>query len=195
MRKQFDLLIEGPGIVFFDPYLLDDFVRTKQVASPNLFPSFLDEPAIRKAVAQAGLLLPIYDIPPLDYQIVLNTSGSSVIRAEWMRFTTPPFSLTVGQQGRLVAADAYALTEWDATFYQELGCDGPLAPQVATAMKPGNYQVRITGFAERNYSGRGPANIGYELLLTSVTELPIQPEGLDTPEVDFVLWHPGQGGA
>ncbi|MFD1875561.1 hypothetical protein [Hymenobacter bucti] len=195
MLKQFDLLLAGPGIVFFDPFLLDDFVRQKQVASPNLFPSFLDEPAISKAVAQAGLLLPIYDIPPLDYQIVLNTSERSVIRAEWVRFTTSPFSLTVGQQGRLVAADAYALMEWDATFYQELGCDGPLAPQVATAMMPGNYQVRIKGFAERDYRGRGPKNIGYELLLDSVAELTIRPEELDTPEVDFVLWRPGQVGA
>jgi hypothetical protein len=195
MLKQFELVLEGPGIVFFDPYLLADFIQQNQVAAPPLIPSLLDEPALRQQVAQAGLLLPIYAIPPLDYQIVLNTSGSSGVRADWVRFTTPPCWLTVGPQGRVVAADVYSLTEWDATFYQELGCDGSPAPQVATEMMPGYYQVIIRGFAEREYAGRGPKNIGYELCLDRVEALPILPEALALMDVDFVLWHPGQGDA
>ncbi|WP_022824929.1 hypothetical protein [Hymenobacter norwichensis] len=195
MVKQLHLMLDGPGIAIFDPHLLADFLAQQGIATANLFQLFQRDTTIGDAVIQQGLVLPIYTIPPLDYQIILNDSGSSIVRTDWVRLTTTPFPLVVGCHNKLVVADIYSLMEWDAAFYQQMPLNETLAPQVAATVAAGNYAVTIKGFAERAYAGRGPTNIGYELLLNSVASLPSIMAEQDVESFDFVLWQPGQAKA
>lgn len=190
MTKQFDLLIDGPGIVFFDPYVVAAFLSKRKLATTDLFQLFLDDPTLGDEVITQGIILPIYPIPPIDYQVIINNTSTSSIRPSWLRLTSPPLPLTVGQQGKLVAADMYALMEWDTNFYQAVTDPGCLAPQAATALHPGQYKALINGFVEQEYEGRGPKNIGYELLLERVETLPLLPPAFESDSIDFALWHP-----
>ena len=192
MVKHLELMLDGPGIVFFDPFVLTDFLNEKQITSQNLFQLFNDKPAIGDEAIKRGIVLPIYTIPPIDYQIILNDTGVSEVRKDWAKFTTTAFPLEISINGRLVAADIYAIMEWEAAFYQELPLNGPKAPQAVIMVPQGRYSVIIKGFVERNFIGRGPKNIGYELLLEKVEELPTISQQADSDSFDFTLWQPGQ---
>lgn len=191
MIKQFNLLLDGPGIVIFDPYLLAEFINQRNITTRNLFELFQNESSIGDAVINQGLILPIYTIPPLNYQIIINDSGKSSVQTEWIKVTTTPLPLTIGQHNKIVAADIYSLMEWDARFYQEVATGEDLAPQAAARVTSGNYAVVINGFVDREYVGRGPTTIGYELLLKPVNNLPSIKSDQDVESFDFVLWQPG----
>lgn len=192
MIKQLNLMLDGPGLVLFDPYLLAEFNDQHSITTTNLFDLFQHDSAIGDAVIQQGLILPIYTIPPLNYQIILNNSEQSSIRPDWIQVTTTPLPLAVGSHNKIIAADIYSLMEWDPLFYQEVAVSEALAPQAAAVVAAGNYAVIINGFAEREYIGRGPSNIGYELLLKPVDILPNIRSEQDVESFDFVLWQPGQ---
>lgn len=183
-------MLDGPGIAIFDPYLLAEFLAQQGIATANLFDLFQRDTTIGDAVVQQGLILPIYSIPALDYQVIFNDSGKSSVPPDWVRVKTTPFPLVVGPQSKLLAADIYSLMEWDSDFYQTVALDENLAPQVAATVTAGNYAVTIKGFAEREYAGRGPTNIGYELLLDAIDTLPAIPAEQDVESFDFVLWQP-----
>jgi hypothetical protein len=192
MLKQLNLMLDGPGIVIFDPYLLSEFLEQQGITTTNLFELFQRDTTIGDTVVHQGFVLPIYTIPPLNYQVILNDSGKSIIHPDWVRVTTTPLPLVVGPQSKLVAADIYSLMEWDADFYQQVVLSENLAPQAAAAVTAGTYAVTIRGFAEREYAGRGPTNIGYELVLEAVDTLPPIPAEQDVESFDFVLWRPTQ---
>jgi hypothetical protein len=191
MIKQLNLLLDGPGIVIFDPYLLADFIDQHSITTRNLFELFQSESTIGDAVIKQGLILPIYTIPPLNYQIIFNDTDQSTIRPDWVQVTTTPLPLSISQHNKVVAADIYSLMEWDARFYQELATDEALSPQAAAIVASGNYAVVVNGFVDREYIGRGPTTIGYELLLKEVNSLPSIRSDQDVESFDFVLWHPG----
>jgi hypothetical protein len=157
-----------------------------------LFQLFNQDSAIGDEVIKQGVILPIYTIPPIDYQIVVNEGESSSVRSDWVRFTTPPFPLTVGECNKIVVADIYSIMDWEPAFYQKLHLDGPKAPQAATKVSAGKYSVVVKGFTEREYVGRGPKNIGYELLLEKVAMLPVVAQDVDIESFNFVLWQPGK---
>lgn len=195
MVKHLEIMLDGPGIVLFDPFTLDAFVKERGITKPNLFQLFIDEPTVGDEVIRQGIILPIYTIPPIDYQIILNDSGTSAARPDWVRLTTTPFPLIIGSPGRVVAADIYSIMDWEASFYQKLPIAGPKAPQAAAEIPSSKYSVTIKGFVERNYTGRGPQNIGYELLFEQVENLPLVPQEADVESIDFTLWEPGQSSA
>lgn len=184
-------MLDGQGIVVFDPYALAEFVQQQQLANSNIFQRFLDDPTVGDEAISRGLILPIYTIPAIDYQIFLNDSQTSAIEPDWLRFTTPSFPLTISS-GKIVAADIYSIMDWDAEFYQNMPLNGPKSTQAATEWEAGNYSVTINGFSERNYVGRGPKNIGYEFLLQKVSTLPPVAKDTDIEDFDFVLYKPGQ---
>ena len=184
-------MLDGQGIVVFDPYLLAAFVQQQQLTETNLFQRFLDDPEIGDEAINRGLILPIYTIPAIDYHIILNDSTTSVVESEWKRFTTPAFPLAISS-GKVVVADIYSIMDWDAEFYLELSLDAPQSTQVATDCESGYYSVSINGFSERNYVGRGPKNVGYEFMLQKVNTLPIISKDTNIESFDFVLYKPGE---
>ena len=191
MLKQLDLMLDGQGIVVFDPYLLAEFVQQQQLVDSNVFQHFLDNPKVGDEAISRGLILPIYTIPAIDYQIILNDSTTSAVEADWKRFTTPAFPLTI-RSAKVVVADIYSIMDWDAEFYLDMPLDGPESTRVATEWESGDYSVTINGFSERNYEGRGPKNIGYEFLLQKVSTLPRISKDIDIETFDFVLYKPGE---
>ena len=184
-------MLDGEGIVFFDPYVLADFIKEKDISTSNLFQLFNQDSLTGDEVIKQGIILPIYTIPPIDYQIVINTENS-VIKSEWLEFSASPFPLVIGENKKIVAADISSIMDWDAEFYQKLAMDGPKAPQAATSVPAGKYSVVINGYSEREYTGRGPKNIGYELLLNPVAVLPIIAQDVDIESFNFALWKPGR---
>lgn len=193
MLKKFEIVLDGPGIILFDPYLLAEFVQQYQLGDTNLFQQFKQNTQVGDEAVRQGVILPIYTIPAIEYQIVISDSSESSVEADWVRFTTSPFPLTIGN-GKLVVSDIYGIMDWDAEFYKIMAVDVSECPQVATELESGKYSVVIKGFSERNYVGRGPKNIGYKFLLQKVEELPVLQESMNNESFDFVLYRPGQPG-
>ena len=193
MLKKFEIVLDGPGIILFDPYLLAEFVQQYQLGDTNLFQQFKQNTQVGDEAVRQGVIFPIYTIPAIEYQIVISDSSESSVEADWVRFTTSPFPLTIGN-GKLVVSDIYGIMDWDAEFYKIMAVDVSECPQVATELESGKYSVVIKGFSERNYVGRGPKNIGYKFLLQKVEELPVLQESMNNESFDFVLYRPGQPG-
>lgn len=191
MHKQLEIMLEGEGLVVFDPYVLADFVQQHELTDTNLFQYFLDNPKVGNEAIAKGVILPMYNVAPIDYQVIFNDSLESAVESDWIRFTTPAFPLTISS-GKVVVADVYSVMEWDADFFQQMPLDGPQAPQVATHWDADSYSVTINGFNERNHTGEGPENIGYEFCLQKVAVLPAAPTDINMEGFDFILSEPGE---
>lgn len=189
MVSKFEITLESAGIAIFDPFVLDNFLQERKINNTNLFDFFLENPQIGDEMIQQGIILPIYSIPPLDYQIIVNDQLESVIEKEWHKFTTTPFPLSVNSN-KIVVADIYAIMDWEPNFYKELavGNQEGGGAQSAATVDAGLYAVTINGFCESNYSGSSPKNKGYELLLRKVVSLPKIDASVDIDDFNFVVF-------
>ena len=81
-----ELMLEFPGFVLFDPVVLQEFVLEKGIEDDDLLKYFINNPTIGEESIQRGILLPIYNIEPFDYEILINTTTKSEIPTEWVVF-------------------------------------------------------------------------------------------------------------
>ena len=72
MKSIAKIEIFEPGIVIFDPVVLNDFVLSNGVDTGNLFELFLSEETIGLSVVGKGVIFPIYQIPEMEYSIFLK---------------------------------------------------------------------------------------------------------------------------
>lgn len=186
MNTQFELTLSNVGFTVFDPLVLEDFVRQNDL-SGDLFDSFTRNPVVGDRVIREGIVLPVYSIPPLDYQLVITFNASSRVEQDWVKFTTQPFPLVV-TSGNLVASDIDALLNWDYNFYNSIDVSTEKRTQNAFVMQPGNYKVVIVGFCEKTWTGSGPINKGYELLFSQVSKLPIINNDVDSDSTNYIVY-------
>jgi hypothetical protein len=187
MISKFKITLESTGMVGFDPLVLTRFVEDNNITSLDLFEYFLANPQVGEEAIKQGVVLPIYSIPPLDYQIIINNGDESIIRPEWQKLTTPAFPLKIESE-KMVVADIYAIMDWDSTYYQELTPGGEGQAQAAVKIKSGLYQVIINGYCENSYLGSSPENKGYEFCLKEVRVLPKIDTSLDIDDINFVVY-------
>jgi hypothetical protein len=166
--NEFVLELNGSGIVLFDPVSVEQFCTENNITTDNIMDHFMENPSAGDKAIKEGIILPVYTIPPLNYSVRLQTD-KTLIPDNKMKFSYPSFPLSV-ISGKLIAADIYAIMEWDAAYYKALKAGAPEFPtQFAYLTEPGNYAVDINGFYEKN---NGNEYKGYEFVLKKMDHLP-----------------------
>jgi len=69
MKSVAKIEIFQPGIVVFDPVVLNDFVVSNGAASNNLFDCFLNNEAVGVSAVEKGVIFPLYQIPEMEYSV------------------------------------------------------------------------------------------------------------------------------
>jgi hypothetical protein len=167
------IMLQTPGLALFDPAVLQAFIDEHQVALPNVLQSFIDDPGLGNEAIAEGCLLTVYSIQPWDYHVLITAADKSTVPADWVLFETPTFVLQIASQ-RLIAADIWAIMNWDAAAYQQAGPQ-PIDEKYATAnafkasdlaeVPNGRYQVKIVGFCDLQNPDLENRKCGYEFLL------------------------------
>ena len=185
-KNLIELTLNSVGLVFFDPDVLENFVK-KNNLSGDLFESFQQQPEVGDEAIKAGVLIPVYSIPPLDYQILLSEGHKPRINEEWIKFITPALPL-VSTSGKVVVSDIDAIMDWDYSFYRSLEHTKLKQPYNAFMIDPGIFSVKIVGFCETKWTGSGPINKGYELLFDKTDTLLKVNENVDSDSINYIVY-------
>lgn len=171
--KQTKIALNSPGLVVFDPQVLQAFITSHNIQSANILESFINDPVLGSEAVQNGALLTIYSITPWDYRVILSESGISTVNPDWVLFESPAFVLHV-TSGHVIVSDIWAILNWDEEFYCNYETH-PLPDIYAAAeaqvsdqlpLPNGHYEVKIVGFCDRANPNVEERECGYELLLT-----------------------------
>ncbi|MFJ3371481.1 hypothetical protein [Pseudomonas sp. NPDC086251] len=186
VRSIAKIKIIEPGIVVFDPAVLNNFVESNGIESNDLFDYFLNNEEIGISAIENGVLFPLYQIPEMEYSIFLKGEGlkSSFNGAE-RAFCYSGIPLRV-VSGLVVVADLNALMDWDSAFFigyrntytESLGNNDYLD------VLSGLYALSISGFKGLS----GPfVSLGYELEFKLVESLPVLSSDATTDDWDFCI--------
>ena len=194
-----ELMLEFPGFVLFDPVVLQEFVLEKGIEDDDLLKYFINNPTIGEESIQRGILLPIYNIEPFDYEILINTTTKSEIPTEWVVFKNEVSLPLQVKSGRLAVEDIFMIMSWDyESNYSDFATEKSLNPQPSVEgrelngdtgdrfdIPAGNYGVKILGFLDVNEPDIFESKCGYELFFEKMDTLPIIPENIDVDKLDY----------
>ena len=173
-----ELMLEFPGFVLFDPVVLQEFVLEKGIEDDDLLKYFINNPTIGEESIQRGILLPIYNIEPFDYEILINTTTKSEIPTDWVVFKNEVSLPLQVKSGRLAVEDIFMIMNWDyESNYSDFATEKSLNPQPNVEggelngdtgdrfdIPAGNYGVKVLGFLDVNEPDIFESKSGYELL-------------------------------
>lgn len=186
MKKVAKIEIFEPGIVIFDPVVLNDFVLSNGVDAGNLFDIFLSDETIGLSVVEKGVIFPVYQIPEMEYSVFLKGAGKeSIFNEAVKRFCYSGIPLVV-VSGLVVVADLNALMDWDSDFflnYRE-SCVDSLGNNDYLDVSSGLYDLSISGFRGL---GEPFVSLGYELEFKPVGQLPKLQNDASTDDWDFSI--------
>jgi hypothetical protein len=166
--SEFLLELNGPGMVLFDAVSVENYRLRNAIASDDILGAFLENSVVGDRAIREGVMLPVYNIPPLHYTVRLQKEKSR-LSEDHRKFSYSPFPLAI-VSGKLIVADIYALMEWEADYYKGLKPGVREFPtQGAYLIEPGSYAVEVNGFCERR---DGAEDKGYEFVLTKMDRLP-----------------------
>ena len=194
-----ELMLEFPGFVLFDPVVLQEFLLEKGIEDDDLLKYFINNPAIGEESIQRGILLPIYNIEPFDYEILINTTTKSEISTDWVVFKNEVSLPLQVKSGRLAVEDIFMIMSWDyESNYSDFANEKSLNPQSAVEglelngdtgdrfdIPAGNYGVKVLGFLDVNEPDIFKSKCGYELFFEKMDTLPIIPENIDVDKLDY----------
>ena len=186
MTSRFEITLNSVGFVVFDPKTLQDFAEKKKI-SGDLFQNFQDYPDVGDEIIRSGIVVPIYSIPPLDYQILITQGVQASVQTDWIKFTTEPFPLSC-VSGKIIVSDIDAIMDWDYEFYNNIEPIKIKQPYNAFLLEPGKYALKIIGFCEPQLTVGVPVNKGYELLFERVKKLPAISEDVDSDSTDYIVY-------
>jgi hypothetical protein len=186
VKKIAKIEIFEPGIVVFDPVVLNDFVLSNGIDSSNLFEFFLGDENVGLSVVEKGVIFPIYQIPEMEYSVFLKgaVQESSFDKAK-KKFCYSGIPLIV-VSGLVVVADLNSLMDWDGDFflnYREM-CVDSLGNNDYLEVASGLYDLSIGGVEGLSEPF---ASLGYELEFKPVTHLPKLPNDASTDDWDFSI--------
>ena len=179
--------------------LAEDELREKGIEDDDLLKYFINNPAIGDESIQRGILLPIYNIGPFDYEILINTTTKSEIPTEWVVFKNEVSLPLQVKRGRLAVEDIFMIMSWDyESNYSDFANEKSLNPQPAVEgvelngdtgdtfdIPAGNYGVKVLGFLDVNEPDIFESKCGYELFFEKMDTLPIIPENIDVDKLDY----------
>jgi len=185
MKNIAEIEIFEPGIVIFDPVVLNDFVISAGVTSNNLFDCFLNSEEVGGAVTE-GVIFPLYQIPEMEYSIFLKGAGQeSSLSGAVKRFCYSGIPLKV-VSGLIVVADLNALLDWDSEFFLDYRgtCVDSLGNNDYLEVESGLYDLSVSGFRGLKVPF---ASLGYELEFKPVGQLPKLSNDASTDDWDFSI--------
>lgn len=182
MKKEFKLSLEFQGIVIFAPVVLVNFLNANNVEESNVFERFINDEKLGEKAISEGILFPIYTIPELNYDIIIDTDNNYKNLAGLTKvFTYEKYGLRV-ESSTLIFSDIFTIMDWtDADFF--LNHRENYADKSDTndyyELSDGNYLVSITGFRDEDPHGKK----GYEIILKKVDSLP---DFSSTEDIDMI---------
>lgn len=185
MKNLAKIEIFEPGVVIFDPVVLNDFVISNGVTSNNLFDYFLNSEEVGGAVAE-GVIFPLYQIPEMEYSIFLKGADQESSLSESVKkFCYSGIPLKV-VSGLVVVADLNALMDWDSEFFLDYRgtCVDSLGNNDYLDVEAGLYDLSISGVKGLNAPF---VSLGYELEFKSVGQLPKFLDDASTDDWDFSI--------
>ena len=186
MKNIAKIEIFEPGIVIFDPVVLNDFVESNGLESSNLFDCFLNNEEIGASAVVKGVIFPLYQIPEKEYSVFIKGAhqGSSLDgSAKRFCYSGIPFKVV---SGLIVVADLNALMDWDSEFFLDYRktCVDSLGNNDYLDVKSGLYDLSISGFKGL----KDPfVSLGYELEFKPVEQLPKLSIDASTDDWDFSI--------
>lgn len=182
MDKNFaDIEIYVPGIVIFDPEILEGFLKRNNVLGTNIFDCFVTDEHLGRLVIEQGVLIPIYQIPEDKYAVFIE----SEYHASKPRFEYAGFPLQVSS-GVVVVADLNALFDWAPEFFiaYKANYDSRLPCNDYLEIPSGLYAVTISGYTHLQSP---TTRLGYGLKLQKVEKLPSVSSNASVDDRDFTL--------
>lgn len=184
MKTEANIETFSPGVVIFDPVVLNRFVAEQCPDNSSLFEVFVEQSETGRLAVQSGAVVPLYPLPEEDYVFRLRDEREllSEERSDAVfRYTDIPLRII---SGVLIVADLHALTDWDAEFF--LNYKARLSERLANNdyldILPGLYALSITGLSELN---EGFSRSVYELGITAVESLPVVRDEANFDQWDF----------
>lgn len=176
------LRLETPGLVIFDPIVMSDFIKDNKITDADVFQNFIDHPEIGDLAISNGVALPIYPIPPDDYAIYFSKKHDDIKLEQTFSYSGFPLRC---QSGILVAADIYALMDWEDDFFRNyrLNYEKHSSTNDMISTPPGTFSVTVIGGKLSNKKKGG--GLAYGIVLEDVLELPKRDQDKDIEAYNF----------
>ena len=184
MKIEANIETFSPGVVIFDPVVLNRFVAEHCPDDSSLLEVFVEHSDTGRLAVQSGAVVPMYPLPEDDYVFRLRDERALPFehRSETVfRHSGIPLSVI---SGLLVVADLHALTDWDPGFYLNYKARLPdrLGNNDYLDAPPGLYALSISGLLVLNEGVPGKV---YDLGITAVESLPDLRDAANFHEWDF----------
>ncbi|WP_268796873.1 hypothetical protein [Pseudomonas huanghezhanensis] len=146
-KKHASIELYSPGIIIFDPLVLDGFLVENDVIGSNVFNAFLEDEVLGRAAIDEGILIPVYQIPEDEYSVLIDGEALGEKNRVGLKFDYPGISLEVSS-GIVVVADLNALTDWDSDFFKNYKANyqGRLPNSDYLEVASGLYSVTVSGY-------------------------------------------------
>ena len=175
-----------PGIIIFDPAVLDDFLTSKSIESHDLLNFFLKNEEVGRQVVEEGVVFPLYQIPEMEYSVFLASSGQAIsFNGSIEAFCYSGIPLKVVSD-IIIVADLNALMDWDKGFFTNYraNCAESLGNNDYLDLKSGLYSLSIKGYKNLRHPF---FTHGYELDFSQVEVLPPLPVEATVDDWDFSI--------
>ncbi|AKF53813.1 hypothetical protein PsyrH_25580 [Pseudomonas syringae pv. syringae HS191] len=185
MKHHASIELYSPGIVIFDPEVLNEFLKKNKITEPNVFEFFLQHDTLGRLAIEEGILCPIYQIPENEYSIFLLGAPASEQHLYTVKFSYEGFPLKV-ESGILIASDLNALLDWDPEFFTNYkkNYEQRLSNNDYIEVSSGLYDMTIRGCANLKPPYN---NLGYGLDMRQVGKLPDLDTSTSVESHDFSL--------
>lgn len=187
MGKKYSLVsLYTPGLIIFDPVVLDDFLKCHGVTGSNIFSAFLENEVLGRAAIETGALLPIYQIPENEYFVFVKNSFAEGDGFSDIKFEYSGMPLCV-ESGVVIVADLNALLDWDSEFFINYkdNYSSRLPSNDYLEVAKNLYDVTIVGC--RKIQG-DIITLGYALEFSAVEVLPKVKPNTSIDDWDFSLY-------
>ncbi|WP_229631872.1 MULTISPECIES: hypothetical protein [Pseudomonas] len=174
-----------PGIVIFDPVVLDGFLKKRDIQETNIFYAFLNDEKLGWAAIDEGVVIPIYQISEQDYSVFLIDDSEASSSLPKAKFYYSGFNIKI-ESGLVIVSDLNALMDWDKEFFLSYR-------ENYTSRMPSNDFLEIpTGLYElelRGYKGlkTSTSGLGYGLKVNSVKKFNSLNKSISIDDLDFEL--------
>ncbi|MCQ3028234.1 hypothetical protein NLO74_19775 [Pseudomonas tremae] len=186
MKNHATIDLYAPGIVLFDPEVLNNFLTEKKITETNIFEFFLQHETLGRLAIEEGVICPIYQIPEDEYSVFLNDTSDPKKLLHEIKFSYSGFPLEI-TSGILIVSDLNALFDWDFEFFinYKLNYEQRLPSNDYIDVLSGLYSMTIKGCTEL----KPPyANLGYGLELMPVSKLPMVDTSTSVDDHEFSLY-------
>ncbi|MBA1246435.1 hypothetical protein [Pseudomonas luteola] len=184
-KRKSHINLYSPGIVIFDPLVLNAFLIEKDYIGNNIFEYFINNEDVGQESIKNGIILPLYPIVEHDYYIHIESEKNHPELIE--DFFYSGFPLTV-KSDLLITADLNALFDWDPNFFLHYRANyhSKLENNDYLDVKPGIYSANIRGGRS---DSKNETTYIYKIELIESYELPLLASETTIESFNFNLIH------